>query len=352
MIREIYISMFRGIREGRIQGLSQVSLLVGVNGAGKSTVLEAIYLASACAQQLDPVRGVDKLDYLVLRRGLRGTWNGSRHLLWYMGETDTPITVGLVTDKAAYEFKVFSQPKESRPVRLVLEQGRLFNLETRSMTVTTPAKPLSPSLELPTHEAIDYAATMLRRVLLVDANLARSPESVEHYAWPRIVVKRLDRKVVEMLREEFEPEAEGLTYIPGGDGGYFLALQTLRTTVRVDDLGDGARTALLTAMLVLAYRPTVLLIEEPELHMHPAGLYTYMRFLLKLSKEAGFQIIATTHSLELIGIIEALSRELGMELTIHYVERVNDVLKARRFSVDDIDVMRRLGFDVRLLNKF
>jgi hypothetical protein len=45
-----------------------------------------------------------------------------------------------------------------------------------------------------------------------------------------------------MVREEFEPDAEGLTYVPSDEGYSYLALQTSRTTVRVDDLGDGARS--------------------------------------------------------------------------------------------------------------
>lgn len=79
--------------------------------------------------------------------------------------------------------------------------------------------------------------------------------------------------------------------------------------MRVDDLGDGARAALLAAMLVLAYEPTVLLIEEPELHMHPGGLYAYTRFLLNPARSAGLQVIATTHSHEFIYTARRLSRE-------------------------------------------
>lgn len=325
MINRIYIAGFRGVREGFIEGLKQITILIGRNGAGKSSILEALYLASAYAVSRDDVRDIDKLDYVVKRRGGRGSWNGSRMLLWHMGGTENPIKIRINYKGKMFEFEVRDVPKFNDPVRLGLSDEE-------------PVK----------------AKSFLKGLLLIDGVLARQPELVETYAWPRLIAKRLDKLVVEMVREELEPEAEGLTYVPApsGENYYYLALQTAKTAVRIDDLGDGVRAVLLGAMLVLAYNPTVLLVEEPELHMHPAGLYTYMKFLVKLAKDMGFQIIASTHSIELVHIAQALSQELGVELAVLYLEREDGVLKARSFSAEDVEALRKLGVDVRLLHKF
>ena len=63
------IKGFKDIHEGVLEGLKQVTLLIGRNEAGKSSVLEALYLVSACAAPRDSIRQVDKLDYIVRRRG-------------------------------------------------------------------------------------------------------------------------------------------------------------------------------------------------------------------------------------------------------------------------------------------
>lgn len=47
---------------------------MGPNGAGKSTILEALYLASAWAKREDSIRGLNKEDYVILRRTGRGKW--------------------------------------------------------------------------------------------------------------------------------------------------------------------------------------------------------------------------------------------------------------------------------------
>lgn len=349
MISEVHISGFRGIREGHLGDLKQITILVGRNGVGKSSVLEALYLISACAESKDVVRGVEKLDYVVRRRGGRGDWDSSHGLLWYMGDTEKPIEVRIGLKGATHEFIIAPVGGVSKPVRLK-ERNYLIDLETYRLSEGIENIYRMHYVELPSEYG--EIRKFLSGILFIDWFITRHPEIVEKYAWPRLLAKRLDKRIVEFLKEEFEPDAEGLTYAPSGENRYHLAVQTAETAVRVDDLGDGARAALLASMLVLAYRPTVLLLEEPELHLHPAGMYTYVKFLVRLAKEIGFQIIASTHSLELIQIVQRLAQESGIEASVLYLEREDGVLKARSFSVEDVEAMRKLGFDVRLLYMF
>lgn len=339
MISGVYVSGFRGIREGRIDSLRQVTLLVGKNGAGKSSILEALYLASAYVSAEDEVRKIDKLDYIVHRRGGRGGWDEARRFLWHMGDVEAPIKICLDIKDKIFEFEVVDLPKKERPIRHVQPKTE------------TPGEKMRPKASLAGEGVPTEVYKLLRDLLFVDENLVRNPATVETYAWPRVLTKRLDKLVVEIIREEFEPDAEGLTYAPS-DGGYYLMLQTARTAIRIDDLGDGARAALLTTTLILAYKPTVLLIEEPELHMHPAGLYAYMKILTKLAKEMGFQVIATTHSIDLIQIAQALSQEVGIDVSAIYLEREEGILKARNFAAEDVELLKKLGIDIRLLYKF
>jgi len=77
-IKGATIKWLRGIREGIVDSFSDFTILVGRNGAGKSTILEALYLASAWLQPNDPIRAVSKYDYLIMRRGGRvsGVFHG------------------------------------------------------------------------------------------------------------------------------------------------------------------------------------------------------------------------------------------------------------------------------------
>ena len=354
MISSVYIRGFRGIREGFIDGLERVTLLIGRNGAGKSSILEAIYLASACANPQDEVRRENKLDYVLSRRGGRGSWNETRRFLWFMGSAEAPIEVHLGISGKRYKFVVVDVTKYEYPVKL--ETAQVEGAQCCFADLATGYAWLDPEGKIKREffsvtDELARVKRFLEGILFIDGVLARRPDIIEAYAWPRVLQRRLDKIVTALIKEEFELEAEGFTYAPIA-GGYYLMLQTAETAVRVDDLGDGARSALTTAMLVLAYKPTVVLIEEPELHMHPRGLYVYMKFLMRLAKDMDFQVIASTHSVELVQIAQMVSQELGVGMAAFYLEREAGILKSRSFSPQDLEVLRKLGIDVRLLHIF
>ncbi|RLF17918.1 MAG: hypothetical protein DRZ82_09195 [Thermoprotei archaeon] len=255
MLKRIKILNFRGIKEGVIDDLKQVTLIIGKNGSGKSSILEALYAVSAYAEDYDEIRGIRKLDYIINRRGNRGLWDDARQSIWYLQDVENPIIISLSLNSEEYEFTILNTKIINNPVQLRSPSGRVEALFE------------------------EY----LGRILFIDGRLLLQPEKIEKYAWSRVVAKRLDKLIVSMIREEFEEEAEGLTYIPIGNT-YYLALQTSETTIRIDDLGDGARTALLTALLTIAYKPTLILIEEPELHMHPRRTLHIHEIPIKTSK--------------------------------------------------------------------
>ena len=127
-------------------------------------------------------------------------------------------------------------------------------------------------------------ANILSNVVLIDKWLLSRPNLIEHQIQGKLLAKRLDKKITELLRREFERDAEDLTYMPIG-GMNVLAVKLSETTVRVDDLGDGARNAVLIAAILLTLRNTIVLLEEPESHQHPAGLKVLLDFMIRVAKE-------------------------------------------------------------------
>jgi recombinational DNA repair ATPase RecF len=47
MIRSVEFENLRGVRAGKVEGLSELSILVGPNNCGKTTTLEALLLAAS-----------------------------------------------------------------------------------------------------------------------------------------------------------------------------------------------------------------------------------------------------------------------------------------------------------------
>jgi len=365
MIKGLEIRNFRGIRKAVLDELKQVTILIGKNGAGKSTILEAIYTTSAWADYRDTIRNVSKLDYIIQRRGKRGNWKTFRDALWYSMDVYSEISIKLtMIDGKELEFTLIHEEPEPK---VWLKTPKQLSSKIADFTPTANYSLLSIAfgqLKDPTTNYIknlfgnlltgfekhyDNEIKFLKNVLLIDQHLLSLPSKIEEATWPKILAKRHDKLLIEMLREEFEVDAEGLTYMPMG-GVYGLAVQLPKTTVRIDDLGDGARNALLTSLLILALNPTIVLLEEPENHMHPAGMKTFMNFILKLAKERKFQTIISTHSIELVSIMSKLSQDLGLETTILFLERDSEgYVDVRKLKGLDVEVLRKLGLDPRFL---
>jgi AAA15 family ATPase/GTPase len=67
LIESITIKNLRGIRQCTVNNLTHINIFIGKNGAGKSTILEAIYLASSWAQPKDQIRDTLKHEYVISR---------------------------------------------------------------------------------------------------------------------------------------------------------------------------------------------------------------------------------------------------------------------------------------------
>jgi len=353
VLKSLKIRRLRGIAECAIEGLADVNVFVGKNGSGKSTVLEAIYLASAWVEPRDPVHGVWKLDYLVSRRMDRGNWKELRHVLWHKQKTDQPIEIEADIGDQHLTFKIFYQIDD--PKRAVWLEGKCHIPGTQA-----PSSYYNYALDtylgdkmrfvkgLQRQPIPDWLENFLSKIYLIDAQLYRSHERLEKIVWPQLLKNRLDKEVVELLRE-YEPDAEDLTLAPM-DGSYYLMVKFPDTVVRIDDLGDGARSALLLTSILIGVENTAVLIEEPEAHQHPGELYTVLNFALTTAKRKRLQLFITTHSIETIIITKELAKRNNLSFKLFFLERIaQGVVDVRALDSVNLDIVKMLGLDPRFL---
>lgn len=74
----------------------------------------------------------------------------------------------------------------------------------------------------------------------------------------------------------------------------------------LDDQGDGMRSFVGFALLVMARPPSVLLVDEPEAFLHPGQARALGRWLGRAAHERNLQVIIATHDRDfLLGLLEA-----------------------------------------------
>ena len=106
---------------------------------------------------------------------------------------------------------------------------------------------------------------------------------------------------------------------------------------------------------------TLLVIDEPEAHLHPQWIVEYARILLLLAKRLRVRIVMTSHSPDMVNAIHTIGMALGMGADISFYlaeedekerfrfnyrslgNEVGDIFKAYNVSFDRIDVYARNG---------
>ncbi len=366
MIESLAIENLRGIRRLNVDGLTDVNIFIGKNGAGKSTILEAIYLASTLFNEQDMLRGESKLDYIVKRRAGRGDWRSNRDVLWYAKNTSEDITIALkfrtgntLKFKVRYELPLSETPLLEVPEEVARKAGipltfrPIYVWRDGLIELKDGAVRFLPydhySVVSVLEKEVKKEVTYLRGVVFLDSRLHAS--DVERRVWRRLLDRRLDKVVVDLIREEYEPGVEGISYKPSGDE-FVLSILLPYTSVEVDGLGDGARMAMFYASILALLSDTGVLIEDPEIHQHPGGLATLLKFTLKMAREKNLQLFITTHSLELVKIARELSSRYGLDIRVFYVERDHEtgLVDVRALERVDLEVLEKLGLDPRLLH--
>jgi len=366
LIEAIGIRNLRGIAQCTVNKLTDINIFIGRNGAGKSTLLEAVYLASSWAEPIDQIRGTSKIDYIIGRRGGRGDWKTCKDALWFNKETGEEIEITLTfkskdkANKLTFKLPHKYNPLPNTPPVLLdpspLSIPEISQYYARKLYFTKSGVGWDPrtgasiitDLGGKLLSIVAEETRYLENVVLLDSRLTVS--QLEQEVWARIFDRRLDKKVLELIREEYEPAAENILYKPAG-GGFVLALALPQTAVEVDYLGDGARMAVIYASPLILASQTAALIEDPEVHQHPGGLAAFTRFAFKAAKETHLQLFITTHSIELINIAKEISKELGLGLRIYYMERDQDgYVDVRAIEEPELETLQKIGLDPRMLH--
>ena len=83
---------------------------------------------------------------------------------------------------------------------------------------------------------------------------------------------------------------------------------------------------------------TMLLIDEPEAHLHPQWVVEYANILVKLNKELGVKIVVTSHNPDMISALSSIVASEGLEETTHFYLAKPCEGDSYHFKFDDLGV--------------
>lgn len=403
MIEQIDIHKFRGIRAGKLDRLRQFNLFVGPNNAGKSAIVEAVYLAAAADRPANLVisdggrsesysvtlpakdmLGQHPFDHLAKRHQYAAVANDSNRLEQEVlqitiADRQLPIrTFELtangepLTEDDARQVNLFRLPPDpeqavrladlatqlsDRPVENWPEDQQLTFCWQRELTYFYKGSAswwVSGSLP-PAHHVLSCDMLTVQEHLpatFYEKMLSTVP------GWTQEITRRFGRifGLSQSFTVQFLPTKEEQPAIQG----WIAPAES--AAVPIDAWGDGARAAfkILTPLIALAHlatpdQPGLLLWEEPEMFQNPQTLGNFLREVVDIVHDKPIQIFMVSHSLEVIAHITQMLQEnvLPDDKTLAFLINLQEgQLQSTWFDAGNLLSWLETGLDPRIWDEF
>jgi len=299
MIVSLHLSNFRGFKEHEIP-IRPVTILVGENNAGKSTITEALRLTSIVTGRYGRLNFTDRPTWSGLPRRHRGVRPSIRGLDF--NPDSVFYNLGRPPAIVSCEFDT-----GSRVDTYIGPHSDVFSTITDPYGNPVNSKAEASAAPLPSVAILPQIGPLSQSEVILDTDYVRSvattPLASAHFR-NHLKIHQEDLLEFKALAEETWPELrirslEGAGGLPGDN--LALLLQDGDFVAEACWMGHGLQMWLQTMWFLARSKGTdTIILDEPDVYMH-ADL---QRKLIRLLKGRHPQTVVATHSTEIIAEVE------------------------------------------------
>lgn len=138
------------------------------------------------------------------------------------------------------------------------------------------------------------------------------------------------------------------------DGNYFLEDEDIDQPISVKNLSSGLKSFVLLKMLVesgVICNNDVLVLDEPEIHLHPEWQIVYAELVVLLQKYMNLSVIVTTHSPYFLDAIDLFSKKHKIsDRTNYYLSRaVGSQVEFKKVTEDLEAIYKEMASPISVL---
>lgn len=367
MFTNFHIERFRGIPALDIDGVKPITLLVGKNNSGKTSVLEAIFLLCGATDPINTVK-------IANQRGQRITNAGDADTVWrslFQGmDAGKPIViVGEWIGEGQRRLEVKAEESTgysddpARPISGIVEVGGRRQISGLRLSFASPAfagRIASPTVDTvmrfdPTSQqpasrvpGPDYTYTIGQYSVRVRLLSARSffnlLQDTDQYS--SLVRTRREEVVVASLRL-VDPHIRKLEVVSESSGATVYADLGGEALIPLVVCGEGMLRLFSIVLAVTATKGGVLLIDEIDNGLHHSVMKELWPVLRTLCAEHNVQLIATTHNDEMlrhaIKAFEGAPELFG----VFRLDRVGEGMKAVGYHGEMLGAVNETPWEIR-----
>jgi AAA15 family ATPase/GTPase len=319
MIHSLHIENFRCFPKLDLQDLGKFNIIVGNNGAGKTALLESIFLPGATHDmvfKLRSFRGLVTAPLTPVKETYESAWKD----LFFKFSQTTPIKILLNGSEAnSRKLSIYYSPEANMPLLIGFQPKPNENAPNNPKPASTSFVPLTFETDAYGKKYFNNAIFDQNGILIrtgeipPTATIAFIPSTTQFQIvqqFSQIDVKNQKGKLVATLKEVFPAIDDISIQYTGGMPEIYCTIAALPEKIPVGLVSNGIHK-LLTILLGIATQENgAVLVDEIENGIYFGSLGNAWRAILNFCKAYNVQLFASTHSLEnLKSLIPFLSED-------------------------------------------
>lgn len=295
ILSKLKIERFKKLEKVELE-VEDLNVFVGVNGCGKSSILQAIHLACCVLRQVyrvDKSRastiGIEHLDYLpsnnYKKLGNKKDWGNTEST--QSSEIEMTFSKAAATSIATCKLRSARNAGISITGSVPSDLSAILRNKQNFASAYIGGISGIPNQEEKKSQKVVYKAcsygdsnVILRNVLLLLKQRGRDNLS-KIESWINEIAGTIKIEVV-------HDEAKDLVIS--------CAVKIGAETIPLELIGTGFLQLIQIFAYILLFEPRILLIDEPDIHLHPTLQEKLVSVLARVAKERGFRVLLTTHS--------------------------------------------------------
>jgi AAA15 family ATPase/GTPase len=346
MIKSLRIDNFRGIKSANLTDFSRINLFIGPNNVGKTTILESFLLSSAAIQHSN-FFGENILSLLINRKIYRPTsssknlWYGysqNRNIYFRFDLTYSNLSIRftnnerwIIKSKIFPENLSFVREKNKDILDIKVNDEVRQSIKSKELIESLPQNLLGEKEFKYFLEVQNY----LKNLFIIDSSSITKFPLIEQLIFFEIYKTRKDKEIVKILNDSYNLQIENILFGPSITKEPSLLISFPNETIRIDELGEGFRVALMIFFLIYGLQMKIVLIEELENHQHPKALKSLAKALVKFSVQQDSQIFITTHSIDVINSFVDSAEKNSDIIRIFNIERNDGIIGTSKNNDSD-----------------